>query len=95
MKASRIVLRCVVPWMMLLMMHQPHLHHPWPWRLDRCNPRPGPGPTNMWLRLMAKGSPQVVQDRMRMGSQSYTCTPRVHAHGVQREETACCQVALQ
>ena len=25
-----------MPWMMLLMMHQPHLHQLW--RLDRCNP---------------------------------------------------------
>ena len=25
---------CLVPLMMLLMMHQPHLHQPW--RLDRC-----------------------------------------------------------
>ena len=33
---SRIVLKCLVPWMMLLMMHQPHLHQPW--RLDRCSP---------------------------------------------------------
>ena len=30
------VLRCLVPFMMLLMMHQPHLHRPW--RLNRCNP---------------------------------------------------------
>ena len=33
---DRIVLRCLVPKMMLLMMHQPHLHQPW--RLDRCYP---------------------------------------------------------
>ena len=32
---SWIVLRCLVPSMMLLVMHQPHLHEPW--RLDRCN----------------------------------------------------------
>ena len=25
-----------MPWMMLLMMHQPHLHQPW--RLHRCHP---------------------------------------------------------
>ena len=32
---SWIVLRCLVPLMMLLMMHQPHLHQPW--RLDKCD----------------------------------------------------------
>ena len=34
--ASRIVLRCLVPLMLLLMMRQPRLHQPW--RLDGCNP---------------------------------------------------------
>ena len=44
----KIVLRCLVPSMMLLMMRKPHLHQPWrlhrckpfiqPWRLDRCKP---------------------------------------------------------
>ena len=32
----KIVLRCLVPSMMLLMMRKPHLHQPW--RLDRCKP---------------------------------------------------------
>ena len=31
---SWIDLRCLVPLLMLLMMHQPHLHQPW--RLDTC-----------------------------------------------------------
>ena len=33
--SSRILLRCLVPWMMLLMMHQPQLYQPW--RLDRSS----------------------------------------------------------
>ena len=32
------VLICLVPLRMLLVMHQRHLHQPWPGRLDTFNP---------------------------------------------------------
>ena len=32
----RVCFMCLLPLMMLLVMHQAHIHQPW--RLDRCNP---------------------------------------------------------
>ena len=71
---------CLVPLMMLLMMHQPHLHQPW--RLDRCNPfihsfigRPHLALTaagrRRWIHafpaamLLSRGACRIVQARWR------------------------------
>ena len=52
-------MRCLMPLMMLLMMHQSQLHQPW--RLDRCNPfihccsPPAPVSVNGLTRRASKG----------------------------------------